>query len=250
MTSDVLIQVINLDRSTDRLASIAKQLDGLGLAWERLPAVGPTREQALHHPRYNRKRAKTLFRSDLTPGEIGCFLSHIAALTNFVDSKAPIGLVLEDDAIVLEGSIVGIRSILDFLNRSLNGEWHCVNLASIYRKRRRLLASFTGFNLYRAFYYPTLTGAVLWSQAGAKAFLASVEAQGIFAPVDEQLRDFLTKRGIGLIVDPCLVGLAEVESTIQMNGQQSSPKRGRGLRNIRRKAPLYVAAFIRQSMTR
>jgi glycosyl transferase family 25 len=248
VASDILIQVINLDRSIDRLASMACQLNTLGLVWERLPAVAPTQDQALHHPRYNHNRAKALFNRDLSPAEIGCFLSHIAALERFVESKAPIGLVLEDDAVVVGSSVEGIETILGFLGQSFDGEWHCVNLASSYRKRRRRVACFNGYDLYRAYYFPILTAALLWSQSGAKAFLASIEDKGIFAPVDEQLRHFLTIRGVGLFVDPCLIGLAPVESTIRDAVRSFSTKRSWALSYIRHKAPLYLAAFIRRSM--
>ncbi len=248
MTSDILIRVINLERSVERLASMVSQLNRLGLVWERLPAVAPTQVQALQHPLYNRNRANQLFNRDLAPAEIGCFLSHIAALSSFVESNVPIGLVLEDDTVVLARSIEGIETVLDFLGQSFEGEWHCVNLASSYRKRRRRLACFNGYDLYRAYYFPILTAALLWSQSGAKAFLASVEADGIFAPVDEQLRHFLTRRGVGLFVDPCIVGLATVESTIRVSSSATTKKRWWALSYMRHKAPLYLAAMIRRAL--
>lgn len=245
MISDISIRVINLDRSVDRLAAMAGRLDRLGLIWDRISAIAPTQDQAWHHPLYNPSRAKALFNRDLEPAEIGCFLSHIAALKSFVDSKAVAGLVLEDDAVLTDSSVKAVGAMVGFLGQS-GARWHCVNLASRYRKRRRHLASFEGYDLYRAYYFPLVTVAMLWSQSGARAFLASVEAEGIFAPVDQQLRHFMTRRGIGLFADPCQIGLAQAESTIVRAARNSRKKRRWAMSYMRLKAPLYLAASVRQ----
>ncbi len=247
MKPSIPIRVINLDRSVDRLALMANQLDTLNLSWDRLSAVAPTQDQALLHPLYDGIRARALFGRDLAPGEIGCFLSHIVALRSFVESKSPTFIVLEDDTIVCRSSIDGIESVLEFLEQSFEGEWHCINLSSSYRKRRCQLEIFNGFNLYRAYYFPLLTSALLWSQSGAQAFLASVEANGIYSPVDNQIRDFLTRYGIGLFTDPCLVGLAKSGSTINRVSKSYMNESHFGLGYMRQKAPLYLAAALRRA---
>lgn len=73
----MFIQVINLDRSPDRLAAISKDLDQMGLPWSRLEGVELEAEYVVRSETYQRSRARYLFGRDLSRGEVGCFLSHI-----------------------------------------------------------------------------------------------------------------------------------------------------------------------------
>jgi glycosyl transferase family 25 len=95
--SDVRTWVINLDRAPDRLQRIAPRLERLGLAWTRLPAVDAraltdAQRAALDEPTYRRRHGMTPL-----PGELGCYLSHVAVLRAFLASEAAFALVLEDD---------------------------------------------------------------------------------------------------------------------------------------------------------
>jgi glycosyl transferase family 25 len=89
--------LINLDRSPDRLAAMCDQLAQLPIPWERIPAVDGA-ALALPNPSlvdekaFNRRHHALLRR-----GEIGCYLSHHAALTRFLASDSELGLILEDD---------------------------------------------------------------------------------------------------------------------------------------------------------
>jgi glycosyl transferase family 25 len=88
--------LINLDRSADRLALMAGDLDRLGLAWERLVGVdGAT--LALPDARIDEAAFRRRHHAVLRRGEIGCYLSHHAALLRFLASDANAGLILEDD---------------------------------------------------------------------------------------------------------------------------------------------------------
>lgn len=92
--------VINLDRAPDRLARITAQLQRLGMPFHRMAAVDArllTAEQRalLDEPAYRRKHG-------MLPvwGELGCYLSHVQVMRNFVASDAEFALVLEDDALL------------------------------------------------------------------------------------------------------------------------------------------------------
>jgi glycosyl transferase family 25 len=92
--------VINLDRSTDRLATFREQAERIGLAFERLPAVDVVRID--------------FERGALRPGEVACFESHLLAWRMLVDSGEPWLAVFEDD-VCLDAAIVPLLSGDDWI---------------------------------------------------------------------------------------------------------------------------------------
>jgi GR25 family glycosyltransferase involved in LPS biosynthesis len=73
------VLVINLDHSTGRLDSMRQQLGGLGLSWQRVPAIHGEQltddQRALFDAEgYRRKHGKTV-----NWRELGCYLSHLAS---------------------------------------------------------------------------------------------------------------------------------------------------------------------------
>lgn len=96
MTAVPDILLINLDRSPDRMAFMARQLDELGLTFTRLPA---TDAAAITEADFNRL-ANTYMRP-LSRSEVGCFISHMRAWQHCADIDRPT-LVLEDDVFLSE----------------------------------------------------------------------------------------------------------------------------------------------------
>ena len=90
--------LINLEKNPERLAAADAQLRGLGVAYERFPAVYG---KAL--PPEERRRKVRCFRSwcamgrRLMDGEIGCALSHCGIYQEIVRRGLPCAAVLEDD---------------------------------------------------------------------------------------------------------------------------------------------------------
>lgn len=88
--------LINLDRSTDRLAVMKERLAAIGVTAERVSGVEGSKlnmnsvDVAVPNASYPRL---------LTPGEIGCFLSHRKCWERLVDSGDDWALILEDDCI-------------------------------------------------------------------------------------------------------------------------------------------------------
>ena len=110
-TALLRIFLINLDRSPDRLALMAGDLDRLGLAWERIVGVdGAT--LALPDPRIDEAAFRRRHHALLRRGEIGCYLSHHAALVRFLASDADLGLILEDD-VELSDALPDVLTALD-----------------------------------------------------------------------------------------------------------------------------------------
>ncbi|MFZ9406517.1 MAG: glycosyltransferase family 25 protein [Burkholderiaceae bacterium] len=133
----LLIQVINLDRSPDRLKRIGGRLDELGLVWERMPALDGN-QLDLHDPalidraEFARRHGKLPL-----PGELGCYLSHVRAVRRVMSSNARFGLILEDDA-VLGDSLPGVLAGL----MHSDSDWDVVKFSGVHRghpKRLRAL---------------------------------------------------------------------------------------------------------------
>lgn len=95
MPQAIPVYVINLHRRADRRDFMARQLDGMGVAWEIVPAVDAetvndveiARRVALKDPIIRMGR-----------GSACNLLSHFKAFHRIADGTAPAGLVLEDDA--------------------------------------------------------------------------------------------------------------------------------------------------------
>lgn len=85
--------LINLDRQTERLRLMSKQLASVGIDAVRIPAVNgadPSTRAASQVAPY----------ALLTDGEVGCFESHRAFWQKVVDGNLPGAFVLEDDMAV------------------------------------------------------------------------------------------------------------------------------------------------------
>lgn len=87
------IFLINLDRSPDRLAFMQEQFRTIGLTVERVSGVNGTAV-----PEYLAEdfRGPSL----LTPGEVGCYASHLVIAKVIVERELPYGIILEDDVLL------------------------------------------------------------------------------------------------------------------------------------------------------
>lgn len=155
--------VINLARSTDRMAFQRRQLAALGLAHERLEAV--TAEDAA------RRRPESYWQGwerPLRPAERACLLSHVAAWERIAASGRP-ALVLEDDA-VLSRRVPALLSALETLEGIDHVTLEARGRRKLLGRRARPVAA--GLALVRL--YQDRTGAaayVLWP-SGARRLLA------------------------------------------------------------------------------
>ena len=100
-----LIYVINLDRDAERMASVRDNLTRLGLSFERLPAVMgkdvPAWEKLVDASLYADRNRNVMPRA----GEVGCYLSHLKAMEEFLRTDAAWCVILEDDVEVLPACV-------------------------------------------------------------------------------------------------------------------------------------------------
>ncbi len=108
----VLICAINMDRSPDRWQALRQQLDASGLPYLRLSAVDGrnlpeslrARIDAAHFQRANGRSS--------TPGDLGCYFSHVAAWSVLKDVSQPYLIVVEDDAVFAPDWTNTLQSVL------------------------------------------------------------------------------------------------------------------------------------------
>ena len=89
----ISLKVISLQRSHVRRAFMQRQLDDLGLPFRFFNAIDGS------------KMTATKFREavgvKLTPGEIGCGLSHLAVIREIAEGEHEYAAILEDDVFIL-----------------------------------------------------------------------------------------------------------------------------------------------------
>ena len=105
--------VINLDTSRERMAQIETASEKAGLSLTRVAAIDGrvedgTRWEGFDDAAFRRRNGRNAL-----PGEIGCYRSHLKALDRFVQSGAPHGLILEDDALPTADTASRIAAIID-----------------------------------------------------------------------------------------------------------------------------------------
>jgi len=120
------ILVINLARSTDRMAFMAGQLNALGLDFTRLEAA-----DANSIDEANFARLGDTYMRPITRTEFACLTSHTRAWQRSVDTNRPV-LVLEDDAFIstcLPSFLAWLSELeaLDIVNIETRGKekWVC-----------------------------------------------------------------------------------------------------------------------------
>ena len=139
------IIVINLDGDTDRRVRIETRLKELGLRWQRLPAADGRRLEP--HQEALVDRAEQAARGlRISPGAIGCWLSHRHAQQIVADGTEPMALILEDDVLVDDG----LPEVLDTLEQGAAGRFdairlHRLNLRRTFLPVRRIGTRSIGF---------------------------------------------------------------------------------------------------------
>lgn len=120
--------VINLDRAKERLERVSRQLDDAGLPWTRLRAV---EGRAMSPQEVAAALDADTFRRwhGMEPalGEVGCYLSHVAAMRALLDSPHAAALILEDDVLLTPA----LQPVLQGLMRHA-ARWDMVKLSAVH----------------------------------------------------------------------------------------------------------------------
>ncbi|MGI9297692.1 MAG: glycosyltransferase family 25 protein [Gammaproteobacteria bacterium] len=174
------IFVISLVREAGRRAEMIRRLDADNLRYEIVDGVDGAvlnrEEYAGRLGQYHRREgscfrlnhSKRRFAGRLSPGEIGCYLSHYNLWRRIADEKIPAAVILEDDAapeadfaaVVREIAASGWRWDLIYLHRDHSDKIYRV-LQTVGGGRRLAQLKIT----------PNAAGAYMISAAGAEKLL-------------------------------------------------------------------------------
>lgn len=120
--------LINLDRSPDRLQTMACRLESLGLTWERVAAVEGRTIDLAAHPGVSERLYQRFHGKHLSAAEVGCYLSHVEVMRRFLaDVQARHALVLEDDVQFAPDFVQVLEDLMRF-----EGLWDMVKLSGFH----------------------------------------------------------------------------------------------------------------------
>ena len=201
--------LINLDGSTDRLASATAQLRQHGIAFERIAAVDGRKFAVDELPIYDKKRALRYMGRDLVGGEFGCYMSHMKCAEALLASHADVAIVLEDDMQCSYNFVPSITEAVQWLEQNGRTDWQVFNIGNQKLKISTPLHAISqdesGAVLHAAHYFPMTTTGLVWSRTGAVEFLKQTQQHRIFCPVDNFLRYWQTRAGKGYCFAPPLL---------------------------------------------
>lgn len=207
--------LINLDSSVDRLAEAKSQLENANISFVRIPAVDGRGVDPNTHAAYNEKLAISYMGRKINGGELGCYLSHLNVAKAFLSTDKQYALVLEDDISIDSDLGEIVNQLIQWLEENYP-QWDLINMGDRRIKLHSPLYEFntgnSGHTLTRAHYFPMTTHGILWSRIGAQRFIE--RAEPIYMPVDNYMREWLTKSNTGLAVWPPLVKTSGADSVI------------------------------------
>ena len=209
---------INRDRDGERRRFIESQFAACRLPAERIRAVdGRDVPTALRH--YFLENGELT--SKLSPGEIGCYASHLLAAQNILARGLPYALIVEDDATL---PITLCRDLLEILE-ALPSDWDIVQLcADPTHAFKPIKWLRQGRDIIRYSRIPGGAVGYLMSGAGARKFLARHAREW---PVDTDIRQPWVFGTSVFGVVPKLIGHSGVlKSAVLEYGERSRRRRG------------------------
>lgn len=228
------IFIINLPNSTDRRNSIESQFQSAGLDYEIIEAVNGHKID-LDNTHYDRNKRLQYFGRDLTPGEIGCLLSHRKIYEKMVKENISKAIVFEDDIVLKDQNF---QDLMDTVV-GLNSAWDVIRFLEP-KRRCRIIRQFTpGYALTLLYGIPGGAHAYLLTLKAAKTMLEHTERPWL--PIDTLLgRTWQTKLEV-LYLSPSPVATdARMPSTIGDDRFDKTPR----LRGIKRTLfPLFRACY-------
>lgn len=191
--------LINLDRSTQRLAAATAAFNAVGVAFERIAGVDGRAEGGIRHPAYRREARLAAFGSDLPPGAIGCYLSHIKAMQIGIAAGHARFVIVEDD-VVPGPTYPDAMAALARLPEAFG----FVRLYGIKKRPSLDLGAIGGgLRLSMLLQGPSGTQGYAVTRAAAQAFLARFS--NVFHPIDTQLDRMWDWCGRGFMIEPFVI---------------------------------------------
>lgn len=208
----VVTYLINLDGSDQRLANATAQLQQENWDFSRFPAYDGRGKDLSEFKNYNDIEAQKILGRSLISSELGCYLSHYGCAEKFLETDADYLVVLEDDIQVLPNFKANIDALLNYLHEKKELDWYVVNIAAKKKKLAKDITQLNNYTLWHAYYFPIRGVGLVWSRAGAEAFVELGKTMQV--PVDIFFQSWLSKNGKGLGVWQPFVQPAGIDSDI------------------------------------
>lgn len=160
------IYIINLEKSPQRFARITQSLAGTTFPIERVAGVYG---KNLSNDEIAGVTKKMLFPRALLRNEIGCYLSHLAALKKMLSDGVEFGIIFEDDAVVGENFDAAVKAALT-ARRAGKCDWDLLKLSDsnkVFLKK----SSAGAFACVQCYPVPAMGLAQIWTPAAAEKFL-------------------------------------------------------------------------------
>lgn len=204
-TFNLKILVISLLDAQSRRVKATKALNETNLKWEFLDAIDGRK---LTHPpkEYDPKKVSRLLGFELTPGEIGCFLSHKKAWQKCFHSQQ-ITLILEDDFLLKP-------NFLDAVSIAINEfhDWDIFRLQALSDTPSRLLAEYETLKVVKNLKDPLASAGYLVKPDGAKKLLDN--STNIFEPIDHFLEHTKFHQAKIVAIKPYVIEINQLPTTI------------------------------------
>ena len=172
--------VINLDRDRDRLNRMVSEAHRVGIEFERFVAIDGNRLDIDLRDQFY--LGSDPHEKAFTPGEIGCYASHLRIHRLLEDREGEYALILEDDVRLDDDLIPTIEAAV-----ARAGDWDIIRLSNSPKSAVLPVAPLgNGRDLVRFWTVPNGTGAYLISRTGAIKFSEGYARRTL--PIDEDLR--------------------------------------------------------------
>lgn len=197
--------VISLLRSPHRREKAQSELAKTTLKWSFLDAIDGSQFKQLPQE-YPSKKVKRLQGYDLTPNEIGCYLSHMKAWQMCIDNNQTT-LIFEDDFILLPEFEETLSLLLSEFQ-----EWQMIRLQALVSTHHQLIKAIKGISIVQNDSDPLGATAYLIKPEAARTLLE--HSKSIFEPLDHFL-EHKEKHGLQILAaKPYSVDISEAPTTI------------------------------------
>lgn len=219
LSDNIATYLINLECSQERLANVTNILEMAGITFSRIAAVDGRQRSAEQFPQYSHRSALNRYGRPMSGPEVGCFLSHRRCIEAFLSTSKQYALVFEDDVRLPSGFQSVLQQVISLAQHSPTSTWDVVNLGNPPKKHSHPIGPLSAGQevrfLHRCYYFPLGTFGLLWSRIGAERFLE--KSRIVYEPIDQFLRDWCAKDGVGLALSPAPVDVDRSQSYIRPN---------------------------------
>jgi glycosyl transferase family 25 len=224
---DLQTLVISLLRSPQRREKARSELSKTSLNWSFLDAVDGAQLKSTP-PEYQPSKVKRLLGFELTPNEIGCFLSHKQAWLACLKNNQTT-LIFEDDFILLPHFEKSLQLLLTEFD-----DWRMIRIQALVDAPHEVVKTIGDLTIVRNHEDPLGATAYLIKPEAARILVE--HAKDIYEPLDHFL-EHEEKHGVEILaLLPYPVDISNAQSTISDRPNDRKPIRGWGkkIRSLRR----------------